>query len=404
MMLLYLMMGLRGVWFRMKVSLMREAGHTMRARHLIRGMVLALCLSIGLLLGTAGMSAYGLEVPEGVQEARIPVTLPVEAPIAGGEVEFSQTTGLQYLGFEPANGIKNPVKASVEGKNYVGFFSADNEYQPATNGLLMGNLVFRYTGDAAEQVTLSKIKLHTKVDTDAGTRVSTQVVNPGTVIPVNRPSDGTGGEGSGGEGEGGGTGGGEGNGGGGTGGGEGGGGTGGGSNNGGGSAGGGTNNGGGTGGAGTGGGGTGTGGAAGGGGGGTGGTGTGTGAVVDATGAPSGSTGTDTTGSTGSTGSPGSTGGPSGTGGVGIEDAAVPLVAPVVNGQAFPLWLMWVLAAFALLILALLALFLFKRRRQEEEAIEEGFGKHMKDIEGFDRIEGFDPGDDGSPDNPRSEG
>jgi hypothetical protein len=314
----------------------------MKSRNLLRSAAVALCLALGLLFGMAGMSAYGLEVPKDAQEVHIPVTLPADTPIAGGEVEFSQSAGLTYLRFEPASGIRNPVRATVEDKTYVGFFSADNEYQPSAGNLLMGNLVFSYTGDSAEQVTLSKMKLHTKVSTDSGVSVDTEVVNPGTIIPVSRPNDG--GSGNGGN--------------------DGSGGSGGSDNNG--------NNGnagntGGSGSAGTGPAGT----------GGIVGAGTGGAVVVDATGTP-----IDSSGSAGTGGASGSQNAGAGDGGeAGIENSVTPLAGPIaanLDEQTLPLWLIWFLSAFIFVMIVLFVLFWFKRRRKEAQAVEENFGTHMR--------------------------
>jgi hypothetical protein len=311
----------------------------MKPRNLLRSTAVSLCLVLGLLFGTVGMSAYGLEVPKDVQEVHIPVTLPADTPIAGGEVEFSQSSGLTYLRFEPAGGIHNPVRATVEDKTYVGFFSADNEYQPIAGNLLMGDLVFSYTGDATEQVTLSKIKLHTKVSTDSGVSVDTEVVNPGTIIPVSRPNGG--GSGGGGNEDSGG-GGGSGNGG----------------NSGNTSNSGNTGN---TGGLSN----TGTGGIAG--------TGAG-GAVVDAANTPSGTTGTGSSSGSRDVGA-------GDNGGTAIENSTTPLAGPIANNldeQTLPLWLIWFLAAFIFVMLVLFMLVWLKRRQQEAQATEENFGTHMR--------------------------
>jgi hypothetical protein len=332
---------------------MRKKECMMKLKDLFRGTTAALCLAFGLLFGAVGMSAYGLEVPKDAQEVRIPVTLPVDTAIAGGEVEFSQSTGLTYLRFEPADGVHNPVKATVEDKTYVGFFSSDNVYQPNAGNLLMGDLVFRYAGEDSEQVTLSKIKLHTKIDTGSGAAVDTQVINPGTVIPVNRLSDGNDDPGGGGDNN----------------------------ENNGNDNGGGTNNGGN---GGNGGNGVNNGGS---GGGGAGAANTAQGAadtaVADATGAPSGSSGgTGNANTSGSTGSQNTN-----AGSVDIGDVATPLVgsvAPDLVEQSLPLWFIWLLAAFIFAMLVLFLLFWFRRRRQEAQTAEESFGTHMRNTEDID--------------------
>jgi hypothetical protein len=300
----------------------------MRVKALRAGVALAVCLVVGLFVGAA-TPASALEVPEGVQEVHVPITLPVSEAIAGGEIEFNQSEGLVYLRFEPASGVKNPVKATVDDKTYVGFFSSGNEFKPVDGALSMGDLVFRYTGNASEQITLSMIKLHTKVDT--GTGVDTQVVNPNTIIPISRASSNSGGGDNGGDNGGGGNN----NGGGGT-------------NNNGGTNNGGTNtnNGSGT-------------------------NNTGGSAVVDATNTDTGTSGV----------SPGGTSVPQGNDSpaTNIDDVVTPL-APIVNegsNRTTALWLGLLLALLSALLLSFLIFLFWRRRRQTEEA-EEGFGDYLR--------------------------
>jgi hypothetical protein len=121
--------------------------------------------------------------------------LSASADIAGGEIEFSQTSGLKYLKYVPASGIDNKLETSVQGKYYVGFFAIDNKYKPVCGSVSVGNLVFGYSGSAPEKITVREIKLHTK--TDAG--VDSKVVKSNTVINITRKpaSDNTGNNGSG---------------------------------------------------------------------------------------------------------------------------------------------------------------------------------------------------------------
>jgi hypothetical protein len=168
------------------------------ARFLIRQ-----ALAVALLLCLGVSAAWAQEVPVGSTTVRVPIVLPAEAAIAGGEIGFTQTEGLEYLRFHPATGVQNPVKTTVGAVTYVGFFSSDNRYQPTSGGLVMGDLEFSYVGDEAERVVLEEIRLHTKVGGD----VDTRTLNPGTVYPVTRASSG-GGSGSGGGDTGGGSGGG----------------------------------------------------------------------------------------------------------------------------------------------------------------------------------------------------
>ncbi|MDR2106336.1 MAG: hypothetical protein LBP24_02905, partial [Coriobacteriales bacterium] len=239
-----------------------------------------------------------------------------------------------------------------------------NDYQPADGGIVMGDLEFSYKGDGAEQVVLQEIRLHTKDADD----VDTQTLNPGTVYSVTRASD-TGGSGSGGDDDGSGSG--EGSGGSGSGGGEGSG-TGGGTGGGGGE---GSGSGGGSGG-GSGSGGTGTGGGSGSGsgsGGGDGGWGTitdndGSG-LLDGNGNPVVELTPDpSTGTSGSTVAPGS----SGTGGTALGDATTPLTATSPAGDKAQLPLGWFLGGAAVLaLIALVGVILWRRRRQNQEGLQD---------------------------------
>jgi hypothetical protein len=170
-----------------------------RRRLAMRYLVCQMLVTLALLCLCAG-SAWAQEVPVGVTTVRVPVVLPADAAIAGAEIGFTQTSGLEYVGFIPASGVQNPVKATVGETNYVGFFSADNQYQPVGGGLVMGELEFIYEGSTAEEVVLRELRLHTKVSEG----VTTQALNPGTIYPVTRASGGTeGGSGAGGGGAGG---------------------------------------------------------------------------------------------------------------------------------------------------------------------------------------------------------
>jgi hypothetical protein len=311
---------------------------SMKTKTLCVRVALVLCVLSVLLFAAPMTSALALEVPKDEREARVSITLPVDAAIAGGEVEFSQTGGLRFLRFEPANAVRNPVNARVDDKTYVGFFAEGNEYRPVDGALLMGDLVFEYVGDEPERVTLSMIKLHTKVDT--GTGVDTQVIRPNTVIPVSRVADddGSGGD-DGGDNPGGGDDGGNGdsgNDGGGGGGNPGGGGTG--------NTGGGTGNGGGT-------------------------------SASAGVGVGAGSAGVAAPGSGGGTGAPGNTiippstspTSPNGTtGNQGIDEDAAPLASSLENGQGLPGWLLPGMMVILLAALFLFLLLLWRGKRRQE--------------------------------------
>lgn len=316
----------------------KASARTLRGRQAVHLVLLQIC-AIFTLLCLGATVAFAQEVPIGTTTVRISVVLPIEAAIAGGEVGFTQTSGLQYTRFIPATGVQNPVKATVGDTTYVGFFSADNRYEPATGGFVMGDLEFSYGGDSPEQVTLQEMSLHTKV----GDGVDTRTLSPSTTYSVTRASGSSGGNGDGG---------GSGNNGGGNG------------NSGGGS---GTN--------------TGT---------NSGGSGGGTGQVGTTGAGNTTSTGDDAvaeltpdrsaaTSNTGNTANGGTT--PSGSGntsGTDITDTTTPL-APVSPASedttsTFSLW--WIVGGVVLLALVVLAIAIFWRRRQRQQ--EEAGGHHSR--------------------------
>jgi hypothetical protein len=121
------------------------------------------------------------------------LALESESVVAGVEIAFKQSDGLEYLRFEPAAGVENPIKAAAKGNTWVGFFSATNKYRPAGGVLNFGALVFRYTGNSAEQVTIAETRLHSL--TGAGSAVESVRGKPGTVIPVTRETSTSSGDG-----------------------------------------------------------------------------------------------------------------------------------------------------------------------------------------------------------------
>jgi hypothetical protein len=139
-----------------------------------------LCLTLALTFGTIGASA--IDVPVNVTEISIPIALSANSAIAGGEIGFSQTSGLKYVRFVPASGIDNTVGTTVSGTSYIGFFSADNKYRPANGRITLGNLVFGYSGVAPEAITFSEIKIHTQ----SVSGVDSKTLKPNTVVNITR--------------------------------------------------------------------------------------------------------------------------------------------------------------------------------------------------------------------------
>jgi hypothetical protein len=156
-------------------------------KHKQRIIRIALTLILALIFGASGASA--LEAPVGVTEVSIPVSLSVGGAIAGGEIAFNESSGLEYLRFVPASGIENKVETTLSGAHYVGFFADDNDYAPKDGKVALGNLVFKYSGTDPEKITFSEIRLHTKNGAD----VDTEVLKTSTIVNISRQSGGGGG-------------------------------------------------------------------------------------------------------------------------------------------------------------------------------------------------------------------
>ncbi|MDR3295305.1 MAG: S-layer homology domain-containing protein, partial [Clostridiales Family XIII bacterium] len=111
------------------------------------------------------VQALALEVPQGQTDVRIPVTVSTSGTVAGVEIGFSYTNdGLSFVRFEPSAAVSGAQQISAEryGTTWVGFYSDTNAYGSAAGGQLdMGSLVFDYTGDAANTVSLTNCTVYT---------------------------------------------------------------------------------------------------------------------------------------------------------------------------------------------------------------------------------------------------
>ncbi|MDR3304979.1 MAG: hypothetical protein LBS85_02960 [Clostridiales Family XIII bacterium] len=170
--------------------------------------LMALTLGAVFFLSFGALGVSALEVPGGVTEVSIPISIAASGAIAGGEIEFSQTSGLKYVRFVPAAGVENKIETNVAGKSYVGFFAESNNYSPKDGKVAVGNLVFGYSGSAPESITFSEVRVHTKTaeGVDSKTTKSNQVVtltraaadtgtstDPGKSGESGDPGDGSGG-------------------------------------------------------------------------------------------------------------------------------------------------------------------------------------------------------------------
>jgi hypothetical protein len=136
-----------------------------------------------------------VEVPAETTQVSIPVTISASAPIAGGEIEFSSSGGLTYTGFAPATGLENKIETAKGGKNYIGFFSAENKYVPVEGHITLGRLIFTYGGDNPESISFSEIRLHTRNGSEVREQsVDSKIIKPNTLVNITRAASNAGGE------------------------------------------------------------------------------------------------------------------------------------------------------------------------------------------------------------------
>jgi hypothetical protein len=83
--------------------------------------------------------------------------------------------------------LENKVETKVSGKNYVGFFSDTNKYNPTNGTIAMGTLYLKYTGSAKERVTFSEVRVHTVSGTND---VTSKIVSKNTEVEVTRAKGG----------------------------------------------------------------------------------------------------------------------------------------------------------------------------------------------------------------------
>jgi hypothetical protein len=130
-----------------------------------------------------------VEVPDGVAEVSIPIVLVTGSEaIAGAELEFSFSNGLEYVRYQPADGIENPVSNAQGGTQHLGFFSLDNRYVPTDERLSFGSLIFNYTGVEPQSISVTEIALHTRTGAGTNTEVVSQKTTNAVTIPVTRAS------------------------------------------------------------------------------------------------------------------------------------------------------------------------------------------------------------------------
>lgn len=132
------------------------------------GIILAflLCLTAGLCLFPGAAAA------EEKREVRVPLSLEAPHAIAGAEFEIEYTPGLKLIAFEKSEAIASAFTTPIvekNGKTYLGFYHASNELLPQNGVLDVGYLVFEYSGEPDQSVTVTEAKYVEVVDKDTTT-------------------------------------------------------------------------------------------------------------------------------------------------------------------------------------------------------------------------------------------
>jgi len=110
----------------------------------------------------ASVLAAEIEVDPETKEVRIPLVVDVTKSVAGAQLSFSYTDGLEFIAYEQsASVISGSQTPTVErdGLTHIGFFSGSNEYEPVDGKLDIGYLVFAYIEDGDQSVSITEIKL-----------------------------------------------------------------------------------------------------------------------------------------------------------------------------------------------------------------------------------------------------
>jgi hypothetical protein len=162
------------------------------SKRLLCAITTMLCLFVCITSHAAAATAVGGVAGE---QVKVPISLQIPYNIAGAEFEISYTSGLTFVEFEKSEAIASamttPVVAKDNGKTYLGFFTAENEYAPVDGWLDVGFLTFEYNGEPEQSVTVTQAKFVQVVD-KTSTNSETLIINeqiavPGGVLKVGKP-------------------------------------------------------------------------------------------------------------------------------------------------------------------------------------------------------------------------
>ena len=139
---------------------------------------LLICLSTVFLAAAA--PADGTDGAEPGQ-VFVPLSADISYDIAGAQFKISYTEGLVFISYEQSPDVKEGALTPVvekDGLTILGFFSGANIFKPKNGTLDMGHLVFEFTGEGEQTVTIAEIKLVELIDNET---TSDEYLGPITV-------------------------------------------------------------------------------------------------------------------------------------------------------------------------------------------------------------------------------
>ena len=143
----------------------------------LKSLAIALLICISM-FGMATI-AYATDTEESPSQVKVPIKVSTSDAVAGVEVECELSSGLTLVSFEKSDVVKaasiTPI-VEKNGKTYFGIFMAENECIPEKGKLDIGNLVFDYTGEPDQKVTITSIKFATVIDKDNVETNTVQVI------------------------------------------------------------------------------------------------------------------------------------------------------------------------------------------------------------------------------------
>ena len=153
--------------------------------------MLSLCLIGGMSLG---VQASSISVPAGSTEARISFSITSsKGDFAGMSFEVTPSSGLEYVTYSfgsifSATGM--PIfRELADGSFYFGIITSDNFYKMPANGRVdVCDLIFRYSGNSNQTVTVHDIQISRLIDKN---HVDSEYLGPVT-YQVERGAGGTG--------------------------------------------------------------------------------------------------------------------------------------------------------------------------------------------------------------------